>query len=84
MLQLLLALHAWLPLHFDQLKERLKSLQGRKAPSREADLRSCWVGFEAVLSILGLWKDNPQEVLREMRQLALQRYSNLVLPEFKQ
>lgn len=52
------------------------SMQGKKSPNRMADLQSCCIGFEAILDVLGLWKGQPQDIIREMRRLALTRQAD--------
>ena len=50
------------------------ALQGKKAKGRTEELSKLSATCQQVLSVLGLWKQEPGAVLQEMRELALARY----------
>lgn len=49
------------------------SLQGKKQAGRLQALAECYAALETCLQLLGLWAEQPQDVLLELRQLALKR-----------
>ena len=49
-------------------------LQGKKQAGRLTALAGCYGALRATLRLLGLWADQPQHVLQELRQLALVRW----------
>ena len=48
-------------------------LAGQEAGGRLQALAECYAALETCLQLLGLWAEQPQDVLLELRQLALKR-----------
>ncbi len=48
-------------------------VQGKKQAGRLQTLAECYAALEVCLQLLGLWAERPQEMLLELRQLALKR-----------
>lgn len=55
------------------MNDLLHTKKGKKQAGRLQALASCQVALQSTLGLLGLWVEQPQQLLRELRQLALVR-----------
>ncbi|GAB4823355.1 hypothetical protein N2152v2_010401 [Parachlorella kessleri] len=55
------------------VNDLLHTKKGKKQAGRLQVLAGCYEALSATLRLLGLWAEQPQEVLQELRQLALVR-----------
>ena len=58
---------------FQHFPDFLSCVKGKKAAGRVEELYSLLEGFETVLTVLGLWVEDPSAALQSMKELALKR-----------